>query len=200
MEEGRAEVSAELLGPAGAGEDEGEGELLLLEEVLAEEAGEEVDDGAVGEEEVVGITEAAARLVGAVVGGEGGEGDGVGEGEGEGAGAVEGGGGGEKGGGTAIGGAVAVVEDEADGGGGRFVEGVGEGDAVGFDAGRGRDALEGDDDVEDVVVRVEELGLLLLLCPHPHPLEEGIHRLPHRLPADLPRRRRRNRFRCCGDH
>lgn len=58
---------------------------------------------------------------------------------------------------------------------------MGEEDAIGVDADLGRDALEDEDNVDNVVVHVEELGLLLLLCSHLHPLE-GIHRL-HRLLA-----------------
>lgn len=68
---------------------DGDRSLLGGVERLPEDAGEQREDGAVGEEEVVGCGEAAARLVRAVVGAQGGEGDDLGDGEVEGLGCIE---------------------------------------------------------------------------------------------------------------
>uniref|UniRef100_A0A8R7K3M2 Uncharacterized protein n=1 Tax=Triticum urartu TaxID=4572 RepID=A0A8R7K3M2_TRIUA len=200
VQESGAEDLADLLRPAGAGEVDGDGGLLGGVEGLAEEAGQHGEQGAVGEEEVVGGGEAAARLVGAVVGAQGGEGDDLRDGQLEGPGGVEDGGGG---GGA---GAGAVVGDDADGGGRVGDDGVREREQVRLGGGLGRDAAERELEHDEVVALVGEQVRRRLGRALPHPLGEGRHgagrrrarHLVRRLVLQLRLRRRRHGSGCGG--
>lgn len=111
-------------------------------EWLAEQCGEHPDDAGVGEENVVGGTEGAARFEGAEFGAELADADDFGDCGGEGGGCDE-----------VFEGALGVFDDEADGGGGGGAERVGEcsgGVLVGgFFGGGARNAVEEEEEEED---------------------------------------------------
>ncbi|PON69701.1 hypothetical protein TorRG33x02_258920 [Trema orientale] len=169
----RATRPLDLLLPIPVPQIHGHRDLLLLEELLPQQPGQERHHALVGEEHVVGVAELALGLEGPVVGLELGEPEDLGDGDSLGTDLLHG----------VVFGEIRlgpVVDDEAELGG-VGEEGVGERDLVGVDAVPGWDFLQGEHEVDELVF-VQELGLLGLGLGIP-PFEEGFHGLLHRLGA-----------------